>query len=106
MQDKRAAGFLYASQNRIFVERSQRAEINHFDIQAFLLQFFRRVQRCQDLRAERNYRKIAAFAPGARFTNLYDVIVFGKFFAQPRQAIEFLVLEIKHRIGIANRSFD
>src|SRR6266540_1687396 len=106
MQDERATGLLDAAENRFLIQWRQGAQIDHFYVQSLFLQLFRGVERRQNLRPESNDRKIAAIAPGPRFTNLDNVIVLGKLFAQARQAIKFLVLEVKHRIRIANRRLD
>src|ERR1043165_4983345 len=106
MQDQRATGLLDARQDRFLVQRRQRAQVDYFDVEPFLLQLFGRVERSQNLPAESNDGDVAAFTSHASLSDLDDEIVFRKFFAQTRQAIKLLVLKIKNRIGIANRGFD
>src|SRR5213075_3256763 len=60
----------------------------------------------QDLRAESNDGKVAPLSCGSRLPDFDDVIRFRQLFAQARQAIEFLVLEIDDRIGIADRGLN
>src|SRR5205085_376859 len=64
------------------------------------------VERIQNLRAKGDDGKVTTFTSRARLADLDNVIVGRQLLAQTREAIKFLVLEVKHRIGIANRSFD
>jgi len=106
VQHDHTIGFLCTCQNRFFVERSQRTQVDHFDIEAFLLEFLRRVERGQHHRAKRNNRQIASFTRSARLADFDNVVVRRQLLTQTRQPVKFLVFEIQNRIGIANRRFD
>src|SRR6185436_10692240 len=106
VQHQSTAGFPDASQNRFLIERGERAQVNDFDIQPFFLQLFGRIKRRQNHGAESEDRNVATLARRARLSNFDNVIILGKFLAQTGQAIKLLVLEVEHRIGIANGGLD
>src|SRR5208337_5351167 len=83
--DHDSIGFLDRSQDRVFVERDQRARIDYFNRDFFLIEFFRDAQRLRHHRADRDHRDVVAGALHGGLAKRYQVLAGGDILAGPAE---------------------
>ena len=93
-------GLLHAVDDRLLVHRTNRAQIDHLDVDPFGRQRLGRLERLVHHDGGGNDRQVAPLAADLRLADRHDVMPFGH---DALHLVEQLVLEDHHRIGIGDR---
>src|SRR6266404_5991434 len=101
VHDQAFVGLFHGIQNRLFIQRKQRAQINHFGFDAFFCQGFGRFERSMHHCRVGNNGDVLTFAAHGGFADRHGVIAGGNFSLDA--AVEKFVLEEEHRVIVAHR---
>src|SRR5580704_1047231 len=104
VHDHSLAGFAHRFQDRVPVERRQRAEVDHLHGHPFRLQLRRRLQAVVGHEAPREAAQVGALAAHHSGTYRDEVVAVGDLFGD--EPVDLLVLEEEHRVGVADRRLE
>src|ERR1700686_1499725 len=100
VHDHALPGFTHRCQDRVPVERRQRAEVDHLHAHTFRLQMRRRLQAVVGHEAPGEAAQVGALAAHHGGTDRDEVVAVGDLFGD--EAVDLLVLEKEHRVGVTD----